>query len=470
MSRWAQGKPSTNSRRNQPAVMLPAGRPPVFFTSAMSDLISSRYSSQSGSGQTRSPARSPACADLLDQRVVGAHDAGRGVPERDDDGAGERGDVEHAGGLVAARVGERVAEDEPALGVGVDDLDRLAEWLVITSPGLNAVPDGMFSVLGIRPTTWTFGRSRPSTSKVPSTAAAPDMSYFMSSMFCAGLIEMPPVSKVTPFPTSTTGAPSAPVYSSTMNRGSSALPCATASRPPIFSASIARLVEHGDARSRAAAPVLGATSAEVGRRADVARQHLDARARSLPGADRGADARGRGRPRRVVGGQHVDALERRLSALPAAASSRRTARRPGPGLRRSPGPASAGVDARRGPRGAGGTPRAARRAPRARLAAIAAARRSAAAVDLLRLAQAHQQHPRARARRVEQRRLVPLAGEIAGREAAGRARRRRRASSVGERRRQRRRAAPRRASSGVAWPAGAAWTTAVSNGIGASVC
>ncbi len=111
----------------------------------------------------------------------------------------------------------------------------------MTSPGLTAVPEGMFSVLGMSPMTWTAGLSRPSTSKVPSTAAAPDMSYFMSSMFCAGLIEMPPVSKVTPFPTSTIGAPSAPLYSSTMKRGSSTLPCATASSAPIFSRAIAAL-------------------------------------------------------------------------------------------------------------------------------------------------------------------------------------------------------------------------------------
>ena len=41
---------------------------------------------------------------------------------------------------------------------------------------------------------------------------------------CAGLIEMPPVSNETPLPMSTTGGVSAPLYSSTMNRGSSALP------------------------------------------------------------------------------------------------------------------------------------------------------------------------------------------------------------------------------------------------------
>ena len=40
---------------------------------------------------------------------------------------------------------------------------------------------------------------------VPSTLAAPHMSYFISSISAAGLSEMPPVSKVMPLPTSTTG-------------------------------------------------------------------------------------------------------------------------------------------------------------------------------------------------------------------------------------------------------------------------
>ena len=42
ISTWAQGNPETNSRRNQPAVMVPAGRPAEFFTSPISDLIISR--------------------------------------------------------------------------------------------------------------------------------------------------------------------------------------------------------------------------------------------------------------------------------------------------------------------------------------------------------------------------------------------------------------------------------------------
>ena len=64
-----------------------------------------------------------------------------------------------------------------------------------------AVPLGMFSVAGTQATTFN---GRPSSAIAPtpsSTAAPPDMSIFISSIFGAGLIEIPPVSKVTAFPT-----------------------------------------------------------------------------------------------------------------------------------------------------------------------------------------------------------------------------------------------------------------------------
>src|SRR5213592_782432 len=110
----------------------------------------------------------------------------------------------------------------------------LPKWLFTTSPGLMAVPEGRFSVEGMRPMTLSLGLSVPNVSNVPRTAAAPDMSNFMSSMFCAGLIEMPPESNVTPLPTRTTGAASPPpLYSSAMKRGSCTDPCATASSAPI---------------------------------------------------------------------------------------------------------------------------------------------------------------------------------------------------------------------------------------------
>ena len=91
--------------------------------------------------------------------------------------------------------------------------------LVTTSPGLIALPLGMFSQAGIRPTRLIFGFSCATARKVPSTLAAPPMSNFISSISAAGLIEMPPVSKVMPLPTSTSGAAdlAAPWYCSTMN-------------------------------------------------------------------------------------------------------------------------------------------------------------------------------------------------------------------------------------------------------------
>ena len=77
--------------------------------------------------------------------------------------------------------------------------------LVTTSPGLSALPLGMFSQLGISPTTLMAGFNSASARNTPSTLAAPAMSNFISSISPAGLMEMPPVSKVMPLPTSTVG-------------------------------------------------------------------------------------------------------------------------------------------------------------------------------------------------------------------------------------------------------------------------
>ena len=65
-------------------------------------------------------------AHLLVPGVVGAHQARDLVAERDGDRAGERRDVDDRVGLLLAREAERVGEDEPAFGVGVEHLDRLA--------------------------------------------------------------------------------------------------------------------------------------------------------------------------------------------------------------------------------------------------------------------------------------------------------------------------------------------------------
>jgi hypothetical protein len=113
--------------------------------------------------------------------------------------------------------------------------------LVTMSPGLVARPPGMFSVAGMMPMTLTGSFISATALSVPSTLPAPLMSYFISSISGAGFSEMPPVSKVTPLPTSTTGfwvlAPAR--YSSTISFGGWLLPAATDSNVfmPSFSMS-----------------------------------------------------------------------------------------------------------------------------------------------------------------------------------------------------------------------------------------
>ena len=77
---------------------------------------------------------------------------------------------------------------------------------VTMSPGFVARPLGMFSQVGITPTTFNFAPMLASDLIAPNTLAAPDMSNFISSMPGGCFSEMPPVSNVMPLPTSATGA------------------------------------------------------------------------------------------------------------------------------------------------------------------------------------------------------------------------------------------------------------------------
>jgi len=96
-----------------------------------------------------------------------------------------------------------------------------------------AVPDGMFSAIGTQASTSIASLSSAMAAMVAMTAAAPPMSDFMSSMWAAGLIEMPPESKVMPFPTSATFvfAP-LPLWDRCTRRGGFAEPCPTPRIPP----------------------------------------------------------------------------------------------------------------------------------------------------------------------------------------------------------------------------------------------
>ena len=74
---------------------------------------------------------------------------------------------------------------------------------VTTSPGFVAPPPGMFSHRGIK-TFKLSGRLRAAAVyNDPVTHAAPPISALILSMSFEGLMEIPPVSNVTPFPMKT---------------------------------------------------------------------------------------------------------------------------------------------------------------------------------------------------------------------------------------------------------------------------
>ena len=130
------------------------------------------------------------------------------MPERDDDGAGQRREIDHELGLEAlVHVMQHVGEHEPALGVGVDDLDGLAGHRVDdVARALRLAVRHVLDEADGADRHSTLALRAASACIRPTTQAAPAMSPFMSSMLAAGLIEMPPVSKHTPLPMKATGA------------------------------------------------------------------------------------------------------------------------------------------------------------------------------------------------------------------------------------------------------------------------
>ena len=84
-------------------------------------------------------------------------------------------------------------------------------YWVSTSPGRWAVADGMFSAIGTVAITSIGSPRSAASTMVATTAAAPAISEVMWCICAAGLIEMPPVSKVMPLPISATFLPLRPV-------------------------------------------------------------------------------------------------------------------------------------------------------------------------------------------------------------------------------------------------------------------
>ena len=73
------------------------------------------------------------------------------------------------------------------------------------SPGLCALPPGIFSTKPTTPTAFIFAFLNANDFSNPTTTADPAISYFISSINFAGFKEIPPVSKQTPFPTKANG-------------------------------------------------------------------------------------------------------------------------------------------------------------------------------------------------------------------------------------------------------------------------
>src|SRR6266699_1617628 len=138
----------------------------------MSDLRRSRYSSHSGNGQQRSPARSPA------SRTSASRASSFPIaPIATWPSATTTAPVSVAMSITAAGLKRRTYDSashrirRPSASVLMISI-VLPKWLFTTSPGFTAWPDGRFSVAGMSPTTLTFGLSSPSVSKVPITGAA----------------------------------------------------------------------------------------------------------------------------------------------------------------------------------------------------------------------------------------------------------------------------------------------------------
>ena len=70
-----------------------------------------------------------------------------------------------------------------------------------TSPGRCALPPGMFITIGATAISGVSGARRATVRAAAMTAAAPDLSCFISSILSAGLMLIPPLSKHTPLPT-----------------------------------------------------------------------------------------------------------------------------------------------------------------------------------------------------------------------------------------------------------------------------
>src|SRR6185437_10670031 len=112
--------------------------------------------------------------------------------ERDARGAGQRGEIQQQRRVLAIRLGQRIAQNEPPFRV------------LTISKGRIALPATEFSTAGTSTRSRTLSLAAMIACARPSIVAAPPMSFFISFMPLDGFRSSPPVSKHTPLPTSVT--------------------------------------------------------------------------------------------------------------------------------------------------------------------------------------------------------------------------------------------------------------------------
>ena len=221
-----------------------------------------------------------------------------------------------------------------------------------------AFPLGMFSAEATRATAGRRTSRRARARRAPSTAAPPAMSSFMAHIPSPGLIEMPPLSKVIPFPQSTTGGPSAPSgrCSTMMKRAGSSEPWATPRRAPIFSSAISSGPSTWQRRPARARHLLrgggeGARGEVVAGAGDQVAGEAGALGQDAPPAQPLLDLRQAG----LVQLHHRDPLYVRAGRCPRPRLLRRGPRRPlgGPGGGRRPLQLVEAVEAQQAPLGQG---------------------------------------------------------------------------------------------------------------------
>ena len=144
----------------------------------------------------------------------------------------------------------------------------------------------MFSTAGATARSGVPGARRATVAAAASTVHAPVLSIFISSIRSAGLMEMPPESKQTPFPTSARWRPRAsfspsPPERITIIRGGFALPRPTARNIPIPS-SAARTSSMTSIQRPWAAAIARASSARTCGLTSLAARFASRRVRFVP--------------------------------------------------------------------------------------------------------------------------------------------------------------------------------------------